>query len=132
MCGRIVQKAGPLDYAERIFTNLGEIFADPVGPRFNIPPGTRPLTMHRLDQDAESMARLPRGYKRSDSKHFMVNAKLETVQKNGWPWRFLIWSGRILVPVDGSRARRCARSGDNQRSPAVGRNSTVLGAAVHQ
>lgn len=31
----------------------------------------------------------------------MVNAKLETILKNGWPWRFLIGAGRILVPADG-------------------------------
>jgi putative SOS response-associated peptidase YedK len=101
MCGRIVQKSGPLDYVERIFTNLGQIFADPTGPRFNIPPGTRPLALHRLAEGAEAMARLPWGYKRPDSKHFMSNAKLETILKNGWPWRFLIGAGRILVPADG-------------------------------
>ena len=42
MCGRIVQKSGPLDYVERIFTNQSQIFADPAGPRFNIPPGHAP------------------------------------------------------------------------------------------
>lgn len=84
MCGRIVQKSGPLDYVERIFTNQSQIFADPTGPRFNIPPGTRPLTLHRLAEGTEAMARLPWGYKRPDSKHFMSNAKLETILKNGW------------------------------------------------
>lgn len=101
MCGRIVQKSGPLDYVERIFTNQSQIFADPAGPRFNIPPGTRPLTLHRLAEGTEAIARLPWGYKRPDSKHFMSNAKLETILKNGWPWRFLIGAGRILVPADG-------------------------------
>jgi|GEM_PF-5489732 len=43
------------------------------------------------------MTRLPWGYKRPDSKHFMSNAKLETILKNGWPWRFLIGAGRIVV-----------------------------------
>ena len=81
MCGRIVQKSGPLDYIERIFTNQSQIFADPTGPRFNIPPGTRPLTLHRLAEGTEAMARLPWGYKRPDSKHFMSNAKLETTMK---------------------------------------------------
>ncbi|MNX30519.1 hypothetical protein D3C86_606850 [compost metagenome] len=61
MCGRIVQKSGPMDYVERIFTNQGKIFADPAGPRFNIPPGTRPLTLHRLVEGPEAMARLPWG-----------------------------------------------------------------------
>ncbi len=101
MCGRIVQKSGPLDYVERIFTNQSQIFADPTGPRFNIPPGTRPLTLHRLAEGTEAMARLPWGYKRPDSKHFMSNARLETILKNGWPCPFLIGAGRILVPADG-------------------------------
>lgn len=100
MCGRIVQKSGPQDYVERIFTNLGRIFDDPVGPRYNVAPGTRPLTIHRLD-GAEQMMRLPWGYQPHNSKHFMVNAKLEAILKNGWPWKMLIGRGRILVPADG-------------------------------
>lgn len=48
MCGRIVQKSGPLDYVERIFPNPRRVLTDPAGPRYNIPPGTRPLTMYRL------------------------------------------------------------------------------------
>ena len=51
MCGRIVQKSGPLDYVERIFPNVHKIFSDPA--RYNIPPGTRPLTMHRLAGEFE-------------------------------------------------------------------------------
>lgn len=93
MCGRIVQKSGPMDYVERIFTNMTQVFADTAGPRYNIPAGTRPLTMHRLDEDTEAMARLPWGYKRPGSKHFMSNAKVETILKNGWPWRFLMSTG---------------------------------------
>ena len=45
MCGRIVQKSGPMDYVERIFPNQHQIFTDSAGPRYNVPPGTRP---HRL------------------------------------------------------------------------------------
>ncbi|HEY9269998.1 SOS response-associated peptidase [Achromobacter sp.] len=101
MCGRIVQKSGPMDYVERIFSSMTHIFVDPAGPRYNVPPGTRPLAMHRLAEGAEAITRLPWGYKRTDSKHFMSNAKLETILKNGWPWRFLIGTGRILVPADG-------------------------------
>ncbi|WP_313620692.1 SOS response-associated peptidase family protein [Achromobacter sp.] len=90
-----------MDYVERIFTNQSQIFADATGPRFNIPPGTRPLALHGLAEGTEGMARLPWDYKRPDSKHFMSNAKLETILKNGWPWRFLIGTGRILGPADG-------------------------------
>lgn len=101
MCGRIVQKSGPLDYVERIFSNQSLIFAYPAVPQFNISPGTRPLTMHRLAEGTERMTRLPWGYTCPNSKHFMITAKQETILKNGWPWRFLIGSGRILVPADG-------------------------------
>lgn len=101
MCGRIVQKSGPMDYVERIFTNWGRLFTDSVGPRYNVPPGTRPLTMHRLIEGAPEIGRLPWGYKPHGSKHFMVNAKAATIERNGWPWKMLIGSGRILVPADG-------------------------------
>ncbi|CAM4226433.1 SOS response-associated peptidase [Bordetella muralis] len=101
MCGRIVQKSGPMDYVERIDTNWATIFDDPVGPRYNVAPGTRPITAHRLIDGTEQMMRLPWGYQPNNSKHFMVNAKLETIQKNGWPWKMLIGRGRILVPADG-------------------------------
>ncbi|MFP3745623.1 hypothetical protein SB816_21350 [Achromobacter sp. SIMBA_011] len=55
---RIVQKSGPLDYVERIFPNPRRVFDDRAGPLYNIPAGTRPLTMHRLagDFDAQPMA----------------------------------------------------------------------------
>ncbi|MFH7109523.1 hypothetical protein [Achromobacter xylosoxidans] len=53
MCGRIVQKSGPLDYVERIFPNPRALFSDPTGPLYNIPPGTRPMAMHRLTGDFE-------------------------------------------------------------------------------
>jgi putative SOS response-associated peptidase YedK len=62
-----------------------KIFDDPVGPRYNVAPGTRPLTIHRLGDGTEQIMRLPWGYQPHNSKHFMVNAKLETIQKNGWP-----------------------------------------------
>jgi len=101
MCGRIVQKSGPMDYVERIFTNWGRVFADVAGPLYNIPPGTRPLTMHRLANGADDMMRLPWGYQGGGSRYFMSNAKLETIQRNGWPWIMMIGTGRILVPADG-------------------------------
>lgn len=101
MCGRIVQKSGPMDYVERIFPNQHQIFTDPAGPRYNVPPGTRPLTIHRLAEGALDVGRLPWGYKRPDFPHFMSNAKLETIRRNGFPWRAMVTRGRILVPADG-------------------------------
>ncbi|MBR8657103.1 SOS response-associated peptidase [Achromobacter sp. Marseille-Q0513] len=100
MCGRIVQKSGPLDYVERIFPNLHRIFDDPAGPRYNIPPGTRPLTMHRL-AGAFDLDRQHWGWRPSGSKYLMSNARLDKIQANKWPWKLLTGHGRILVPADG-------------------------------
>ncbi|KAK51010.1 SOS response-associated peptidase family protein, partial [Bordetella bronchiseptica] len=87
MCGRIAQKSAPEDYVEILWPNARLIFDDVAGPRYNIPPGTRPLTMHRLVDQAEALARLPWGYKPHGSRFFMVNAKLETIERHGWPWK---------------------------------------------
>jgi len=62
MCGRIAQKSRPLDDVELIFNNMTQIFADPARPRYNEPPGTRPLTMHRPAEGTEALTRLSRGY----------------------------------------------------------------------
>lgn len=100
MCGRIVQKSGPLDYVERIFPNPRRVFDDPAGPRYNIPPGTRPLAMHRLAEDFE-LERLPWGWRPHNSKYLMSNARLDKILANAWPWKLLTAHGRILVPADG-------------------------------
>ncbi|MFY2060236.1 SOS response-associated peptidase [Achromobacter xylosoxidans] len=100
MCGRIVQKSGPLDYVERIFPNPRRVFDDPAGPRYNIPPGTRPMAMHRLAGDFE-LGRLPWGWRPHNSKYLMSNARLDKILANAWPWKLLTAHGRILVPADG-------------------------------
>lgn len=100
MCGRIVQKSGPLDYVERIFPNLRRVFDDPAGPRYNIPPGTRPLTMHRLAGDF-NMDRQWWTWRPSGSKYAMNCARLDKILGNKWPWKMLTGRGRILVPADG-------------------------------
>lgn len=111
MCGRIAQKSAPEDYVEILWPNARLIFDDVAGPRYNIPPGTRPLTMHRLVDQAEALARLPWGYKPHGSRFFMVNAKLETIERHGWPWKLMIGVGRILVPADGWYEWRALDSG---------------------
>ncbi|WP_116793118.1 SOS response-associated peptidase family protein [Achromobacter dolens] len=100
MCGRIVQKSGPLDYVERIFPNPRRVFDDPAGPLYNIPPGTRPLTMHRLAGDFE-LERLHWGWRPHNSKYFMSSARLDKILAGAWPWKMLTPRGRILVPADG-------------------------------
>lgn len=100
MCGRIVQKSGPVDYVERIFPNLRRVFDDSAGPRYNIPPGTRPVAMHRLAGDFE-LELLPWGWRPHNSKYLMSNARLDKILANAWPWKLLTTHGRILVPADG-------------------------------
>ncbi|CAB3847675.1 SOS response-associated protein YedK [Achromobacter dolens] len=100
MCGRIVQKSGPLDYVERIFPNLRRVFDDSAGPRYNIPPGTRPMAMHRLAGDFE-LERLPWGWRPHNSKYLMSNARLDKILANAWPWKLPTTHGSILVPADG-------------------------------
>ena len=101
MCDRIVQKSAAFDYVGTIWPKSPLSFSAPAGPRFNVSPGTRPLTLQILANGGEAIARLPRGYKRADAKHFMTNAKLENILKNGWPWRCLFSAGRIVVSADG-------------------------------
>lgn len=100
MCGRIVQKSGPLDYVERIFPNPRRVLEDPAGPRYNIPPGTRPLTLHRLAGDFE-VDRQWWTWRPSGSKYPMNCARLDKILGNKWPWKMLTGHGRILVPADG-------------------------------
>jgi len=102
MCGRIVQKSGPADYVEMIRWNPRHLSVDPTGPRFNVPPGTRPLVMHALDGEP-SLERLfwgyaPPWYKRSP----VSNARLDTIldPKKSF-WRGPIEHGRMIVPADG-------------------------------
>lgn len=98
MCGRIVQKSDPLDYVERIFTNQSQVFADPTGPRFNLTPGTRPLTLRRL-AGSDELDRQFWAYRPQGSKYKLNCARLDKILAGGWPWEMLVGSGRILVPA---------------------------------
>ncbi|MBN9642907.1 MAG: SOS response-associated peptidase [Achromobacter sp.] len=100
MCGRIVQKSGPMDYVERLFPNPRRIFSAPAGPDYNIPPGRQPLAMHQLAGEFE-VERLPWGWRPNNSKYLMSNARVDKILAGAWPWKMLIGHGRILVPADG-------------------------------
>ncbi|MFH7106437.1 SOS response-associated peptidase family protein [Achromobacter xylosoxidans] len=100
MCGRIVQKSGLMDYVERIFPNPRVLFTDLAGPLYNIPPGTRPLTMHRLADDFEVDQQWWTWHP-SGSKYAMNCARLDKILGNKWPWKMLTGYGQILVPADG-------------------------------
>ncbi|MFA4914348.1 MAG: SOS response-associated peptidase [Burkholderiaceae bacterium] len=102
MCGRIVQKAGPLDYVETIRWNPRKLADDPAGPRYNVPPGTRPLVMHHITGepvvDRLFWGYAPAWYKRSP----VSNARMDTIldPKKSF-WRGPIEHGRMIVPADG-------------------------------
>jgi putative SOS response-associated peptidase YedK len=106
MCGRIVQKTNPDDYLERLIgaPKSGDLFPpDLVGPRYNIPPGTRPLSIHHFDTPVPTIERVYWGYLPENWKRAPIsNAKIETVAAGRWPWQWLVKdSGRTLVPADG-------------------------------
>jgi len=106
MCGRIVQKNNRDDYLETLIRapRAGELFPpDPVGPRYNIPPGTRPLTLHEFQDGTIQVERIFWGYKPQNwARKPISNAKIETIAAGRWPWNWLMKEGgRIIVPANG-------------------------------
>lgn len=101
MCGRIRQAGDGEQYMETLNWNPRAIFNDIQGPKYNVPPGTRPLTLHRLGDGSEQVERMFWGYKPSWYKKGPVsNARLDTVLKDSPFWRPLL-TRRILVPAEG-------------------------------
>lgn len=103
MCGRISQAGDLAEYVETIRWTPYSILEDPVGPRYNVPPGTRPLVMHRLGGHGhESLDRIFWGYKPAGFKHQPVsNARLAKILDGSGFWTPLFKRGRIIVPADG-------------------------------
>jgi putative SOS response-associated peptidase YedK len=102
MCGRIAQTSPFHDYVETIRWNPRAVLDAPVGKRFNIPPGTHPAVLHRLD-GIEAMARLHWGYKPVWLKRAPVsNARLDTINDPSKSfWRGPFQHGRLIVPANG-------------------------------
>lgn len=99
MCGRIVHKRNRGDYLEGLIRapRADELFPpDPAGPRYNVPPGSRPLALHQFE-------RIFWGYKPVNwRKPAISNAKIETIAAGRWPWAWLMkQNGRTIVPADG-------------------------------
>ena len=61
MCGRIRQAREVIDYGETIRANIGTILDE--GLKYNVPPGTRPIVLHRLGDGTDQADRLFWGYK---------------------------------------------------------------------
>ncbi len=101
MCGRIRQAGDGEQYGETLNWNPRSIFDDVKAPKFNVPPGTRPLTLHRLGDGSEQAQRMFWGYKPPWYKRGPAsNARLDTVLKGSPFWRPLL-TRRILVPAEG-------------------------------
>ena len=102
MCGRIVQKNTPIDYFEVIRWQPHQLGVDPAGPRYNVPPGTRPLALHCLGGeptvDRVFWGYAPPWYTRAP----VSNARIDTLldpQKSFW--RAPLAHGRMIVPAEG-------------------------------
>ena len=101
MCGRISQKHDYAEYVEVIRWDPSTLRDVSDGLRVNVPPGTRPLTLHRLGDGHHHVDRLFWGYKPAWSKRPPVsNARLDTVLKGSGFWKPLL-TKRIVVPADG-------------------------------
>lgn len=101
MCGRIRQKGEEPNYFDMIKWNPHRVF-DPTYKRSpNVPPGSRPLVMHRLGDGSEQADCLFWGYKPPWFKRPAVsNARLDKIMDGAPFWRPLL-TRRIIVPVDG-------------------------------
>lgn len=101
MCGRIRQARTREEYEERFRLNPGKLFDDSGRLRYNVPPGTRPLTFHRLGDGSEQTDRLFWGYKPPWFKRPPAsNARLDKILDNSAFWRTPI-QRRVIVPADG-------------------------------
>lgn len=101
MCGRIRQARSLNDYQEHLRWNPRTALDVPEGLKHNVPPGTRPIALHRLGDGAEQADRLFWGYKPPWYKRGPAsNARLDTVLKGSPFWKPLL-PRRIIVPADG-------------------------------
>lgn len=100
MCGRIVQKSPQAEYVETIFANLGLIFDGALAPRYNIPPGTRVLALHRLG-GSPAVEHLWWGYGPPWwRRQPVINARIDTLLRGSPMWRPLLVR-RVIVPANG-------------------------------
>lgn len=101
MCGRVQQAEDPGYYFDRVKWSLADSAMPEYKPSPNVPPGTRPLVLHRLGDGAEHADTLFWGYKPPWYKRGPAsNARLDTVLKGSPFWKPLL-TRRIIVPVDG-------------------------------
>src|SRR3546814_192 len=91
MCGRIRQAGDGEQYMETLNWDPRALFDDEKRLRYNVPPGTRPVTLHRLGDGAEQAERMFWGYKPAWYKRGPAsNARLDTVLKGSPFWKPLL------------------------------------------
>ncbi len=101
MCGRIRQAGDGEQYGETLRWNPRTILDDDKRLRYNVPPGTRPLTLHRLGDGSEQAERMFWGYKPAWYKRPAVsNARLDKILAGAGFWKPLL-ARRVLVPAEG-------------------------------
>lgn len=101
MCGRIRQARTLEDYQEYLHWNPYTAPKVDEGLQQNVPPGTRPIALHRLGDGDDQVERLfwgyrPPGYRRAPAN----NARLSTILRRSGFWRPLL-GRRIIIPADG-------------------------------
>jgi putative SOS response-associated peptidase YedK len=106
MCGRITQHRNTIAYATEMGWDV-DPFGMPLGDPsrgWNVPPGTMPWLMHRLDDEHEHMDRVNWGYRPSWAAEkgipIAINARIEKAASGPY-FRSLWRSGRAIVPADG-------------------------------
>ena len=101
MCGRIKQARSLSEYEEHFRWNPRKTFDLDGALKYNVPPGTRPITLHRLGDGSEQADRLFWGYKPPWYKRAPAsNARLDTILKRSPFWRPLL-TKRVIIPADG-------------------------------
>jgi len=103
MCGRIKQARDEVDYMETLRTDVSTILDPEPGPKYNVPPGSRPMVFHRLGDGSDQVDRIYWGYKPpwpNWKKKPASNARLDKVLAESPFWKPLL-SRRIIVPADG-------------------------------
>lgn len=101
MCGRIKQARSLSEYEEHFRWNPHKTFDLDDGLKYNVPPGTRPIALHRLGDGSEQADRLFWGYKPPWYKRGPAsNARLDTVLKGSNFWKPLL-TKRVIIPADG-------------------------------
>lgn len=101
MCGRIKQARSLSEYEEHFRWNPHKTFDLDDGLKYNVPPGTSPIALHRLGDGSEQADRLFWGYKPPWYKRGPAsNARLDTVLKGSNFWKPLL-TKRVIIPADG-------------------------------